>query len=65
MRITTPNGTLEGDNVEKILEAHGFDCLRRADLCGADLRDADLSRADLAGANLTLAKLPDAERNTK
>ena len=57
MRITTPNGTLEGDNIEKILEAHGLDCLRRADLCGADLRDADLSRADLRGAKLRGADL--------
>ena len=61
MRITTPNGTLEGDNIEKILKEHGFDCLRRADLCGADLRDADLSRADLRGAKLRGADLRGAD----
>ena len=49
MRITTPTGTLEGDNVEKILKAHGFDCLRDADLRDADLRDADLRGAKLSG----------------
>ena len=57
MRITTPNGTLEGDNVEKILKEHGFDCLRDADLSDADLSRADLSGADLRGANLRGADL--------
>ena len=57
MRITTPTGTLEGDNVEKILKEHGFDCLRDAYLRYADLRGADLSRADLSGADLRCADL--------
>ena len=72
MKITTPNGTLEGDNIEAILKEHGFDCLhganlryaclRDAALCGADLRGADLcsanlSRADLRGADLRYADL--------
>ena len=56
MRITTPNGTLEGDNVEKILKAHGFDCLR-----GADLRCAKLRGADLHGADLSYTDLSDAD----
>ena len=56
MRITTPNGTLEGENVGKILKTHGSDCL-----CGADLRDADLSRADLRGAKLRDADLSRAD----
>ena len=67
MKITTPHGTLEGDNIEAILKEHGFDCLhganlsyadlsyvnlRYSDLHGADLSDANLSYADLHGANL-------------
>ncbi|MBH8622130.1 pentapeptide repeat-containing protein [Bifidobacterium adolescentis] len=57
MKITTPNGTLEGDNIEAILKEHGFDCLhganlRFADLHGANLRGADLSHANLWSANL-------------
>ena len=32
MKITTPNGTLEGDNIEAILKEHGFDCLHGANL---------------------------------
>ena len=61
MRITTPTGTLEGDNVEKILKAHGFDCLRYADLRHADLRGADLSDAYLSGAYLSDAYLSGAD----
>ena len=61
MRITTPNGTLEGENVEKILKAHGSDCLRGADLRGADLRGADLRGADLRDAYLRGADLRDAD----
>ena len=56
MKITTPQGTLEGDNIEAILKEHGFDCLR-----GADLRDADLRGADLRDANLRGADLRDAD----
>ena len=65
MKITTPQGTLEGDNIEAILKEHGFDCLRGADLRDADLRDANLSHAslryaDLYGADLYGADLRDA-----
>lgn len=62
MKITTPQGTLEGDNIEAILKEHGFDCLhganlRFADLSDADLHGAELSYADLRGANLRGANL--------
>ena len=67
MKITTPHGTLEGDNIEAILKEHGYDCLYDADLRYADLRDAylgcaclhgaDLGHADLSGANLRDADL--------
>lgn len=70
MKITTPNGILEGDNIEAILKEHGYDCLHDADLryaylCGADLHganlhDADLRDADLRGADLSDANLRDA-----
>jgi hypothetical protein len=70
MKISTPHGTLKGDNIETILKEHGYDCLHDADLRDAylghaDLRYADLSGADLRGANhvqLSIAKtsiLPD------
>lgn len=52
MKITTPNGILEGDNIEAILKEHGFDCLHGADLSDADLSDANLRYADLSDANL-------------
>lgn len=67
MKITTSNGTFEGENVEKILKEHGFDSLRGADLSdadlrytnlrGANLRDADLRYTDLFGSDLFGAKL--------
>lgn len=67
MKITTPNGTLEGDNIEAILKEHGFDCLhganlryanlRDAALCDANLRDAALCSANLHGADLRGADL--------
>ena len=75
MKITTPHGTLEGDNIEAILKEHGYDCLydadlRYADLRGAnlhgaclhdaDLRDAYLGCANLHGADLGHADLSDA-----
>ena len=70
MKITTPHGTLEGDNIEAILKEHGFDCLHGADLRYADLSDtnlsdanlryADLSDANLRGADLRYADLSDA-----
>ena len=71
MKITTPNGILEGDSIEAILKKYGTACLlgaylrdadlRDADLRGADLRGADLFRADLRGADLTDADLRGAE----
>ena len=66
MKITTPNGTLEGESIEAILKEHGLDCLRSADLSDANLRsadlsDADLSDADLHGADLRSADLSDAD----
>lgn len=72
MKITTPNGTLEGESIEAILKEHGLDCLHGADLRGAylrhaslhgaylmhaDLRGADLHGADLRGADLYGADL--------
>nr|DAV66285.1 MAG TPA: hypothetical protein [Bacteriophage sp.] len=61
MKITTPHGTLEGDNIEAILKEHGFDCLRGADLIDADLHRADLRDANLSGAELCCADLIDAD----
>ena len=66
MKITTPHGILEGDNIEAILKEHGFHCLygadlRYADLHGADLHSANLRYADLSGANLRYADLHDAD----
>ena len=71
MKITTPHGTLEGDNIEAILKEHGYDCLRGAclrdadlhgaNLHGANLYDADLHGANLHGANLHGANLYDAD----
>ena len=57
MKITTPKGILEGDNIEAIFKEHGFDCLRYADLHGADLHGADLRYADLYDADLHGADL--------
>ena len=57
MKITTPHGTLEGDNIEAILKEHGFDCLHGADLRYANLRDAALCGANLHGAALCGADL--------
>lgn len=66
MKITTPNGILEGDNIEAILKEHGYDCLHDADLryaylCGADLHGANLHGADLSDADLRYANLSDAD----
>lgn len=61
MKITTPHGTLEGDNIESILKEHGFDCLHGADLRGADLMHADLRGADLMHADLCDADLRGAD----
>ena len=67
MKITTPNGILEGENIEAILKEHGLNCLRDADLScadlhganlrGANLHDANLYDANLRGANLSCADL--------
>ena len=61
MKITTPNGTLEGESIEAILKEHGLDCLRSADLRSADLSDADLRGANLRCADLRCANLRDAD----
>ena len=65
MKISTPHGTLEGDNIEAILKEHGYDCLhdadlRYADLRGANLHGANLHDADLRDAYLGCANLRDA-----
>ena len=62
MKITTPQGILEGDNIEAIVREYGFDCLSGANLHGADLsyaclHGADLSYACLHGADLRGADL--------
>ena len=57
MKITTPTGILEGENIEAILKKYGLNCLRGADLRGADLRGADLRGADLRDADLRGADL--------
>ena len=57
MKITTPNGILEAESIEAILEKYGRDCLRGADLCHANLNGADLSDAILCHANLNGADL--------
>ena len=56
MKITTPQGILEGDNIEAIVREYGFDCL-----CGANLHGADLSYANLHGADLSHACLHGAD----
>ena len=61
MKITTPHGTLEGDNIEAILKEHGYDCLRGADLRYADLSDANLRYADLRYADLCHTNLKGAD----
>lgn len=61
MKITTPNGILEGENIEAILKQYGLDCLRGADLSSADLRYASLRGTDLRGTNLRGTNLCDAD----
>ena len=61
MKIITPNGILEGENIEAILKQYGHDCLYGANLYGADLRGANLYGADLRGANLYGAYLRGAD----
>ena len=61
MKITTPNGTLEGESIEAILKEHGLDCLRSADLRSADLHGANLRDADLSAADLRCADLRSAD----
>lgn len=60
MKITTPHGTLEGDNIGAILKEHGFNCLYGANLSDADLHGANLSYDDLHSADLSYADLSDA-----
>ena len=60
MKITTPNGILEGENIEAILKEHGLNCLRDADLSCADLHGANLRGANLSCADLSCADLHDA-----
>ena len=60
MKITTPNGTLEGDSIEAILEEYGRNCLSDANLRGAKLRCANLRGANLSHADLRHANLSDA-----
>lgn len=55
MKITTPNGILEGDSIEAILKKYGTACLLGADLRGADLRGANLSELTVAQTSI----LPD------
>lgn len=55
MKITTPNGILEAESIEAILEKYGRDCLRGADLCHANLNGADLSGAN--HVKLSIAKI--------
>ena len=66
MKITTPNGILEGESIEAILKKYGTACLLGADLRGANLRgaclcDACLCDANLYGACLLGADLRDAD----
>ena len=61
MKITTPHGTLKGENIEAILKEHGYDCLCGADLCGADLCGADLRGANLCDASLSHIDLRSAD----
>lgn len=57
MKITTPNGILEGESIEAILEKYGRDCLRGANLRGAGLSAANLSATNLCRVNLSGADL--------
>lgn len=61
MKITTPNGILEGETIEAILEKYGRDCLCRADLRRAGLSDANLSATNLRHANLRGVNLRSAD----
>ena len=61
MKITTPNGILEGESIEAILEKYGRDCLRRAGLSDANLSATNLSATNLCHANLRGANLRDAD----
>lgn len=61
MKITTPHGTLEGENIEAILKEHGLNCLSDANLSDANLSGANLSRANLYDADLSGANLHGAD----
>ena len=57
MKITTPTGILEGENIEAILKKYGLNCLRGANLRHVNLLGADLRHACLLGADLRYAEL--------
>ena len=57
MKITTPTGILEGENIEAILKKYGLNCLRGANLRHVNLLGADLRHANLLGADLRYAEL--------
>ena len=57
MKITTPQGILEGENIEAIVREYGFDCLSGANLHGVDLSYACMHGVDLRGVDLRGASL--------
>ncbi len=62
MKITTPNGILEGDSIDAILKKYGLNCLLGADLRHVNLLGADLRHVNLLGADLRYAELCGADR---
>ena len=57
MKITTPKGILEGENIEAILKKYGLNCLRGTNLRHVNLLGADLRHVNLLGADLRYAEL--------
>jgi hypothetical protein len=57
MKITTPHGTLKGDNIETILKEHGYDCLHDADLRYADLRGANRWKECAPGIHFFITRI--------
>lgn len=47
MKITTPNGILEGDNIEAILKEYGLASLRYANLYGAKLSELNVAKTSI------------------
>lgn len=47
MKITTPNGILEGDSIEAILKKYGTACLLGADLRGANLSELTVAQTSI------------------